>query len=522
MEKLKENFEQSKIQNQNLNNSVNNINTVIKPDHNIPKTIYYKRLCQKLILGNEVNQIPSKPKEINCITVSNKISQEENHSMDTHILKEMSTLPVHNDSKEDLNTTLVICESDVTPSDCELDSSLVNLNKHSEKGKENESSQLFSSELKQTVKSKKKLIIAPATIGIKNMSIKPLKCLEKSYNNTDVDIKTQPIIKESPEKKVLKSFSKNTMPICNKKHNLKCDSNSNNKLLLRTAEVDNKKLYISENKNKIPLINIEVEQYPFTRRKKIVEKNSNPQVPTKANESSCATFIQSSCDNDFNTTTKNVKCLSVNSINELSSPNYQNNQLKYKLLDNSQTNNSTKFSPSNNSKLNTSLKNINHLSFNDKRKSSSPLEQKSNLLESEMPITNNINNLTIFPLTNNSVKCSSESPSIEQLSTNKTDGPSINIEVEQGSIFKRSKRKVIMHLSSDSNKQEIKKGRRVQLITIKDHYSEPLPSFNGAIKTDIDVSKKSIHIEKVVESSSHFYVPTVKRRRTMNFSNSDP
>lgn len=217
-----------------------------------------------------------------------------------------------------------------------------------------------------------------------------------------------------------------------------------------------------------PSINIEVEQVPIRRKRVIIPKDNHFEITEvrKSFHMPCSNILS---DDEFNTSTKNVKCLFMNHKEKSSSSLTKNNQLKHKLS-----------------------------------------------------VDKHVGDLNKFTQSNDPNKNSTENTVIESCVINSTDVPSISIEVEQGSMFRRSsKRKVIMRSSSSDNKQEIKKGRRVELITIKNHYSQPLPSFNGAKKTEIDVSKNKVHIEKVVESSSRFYVPQVKRRRPMNFSNAD-
>ncbi|XP_022177980.1 uncharacterized protein LOC111039013, partial [Myzus persicae] len=233
---------------------------------------------------------------------------------------------------------------------------------------------------------------------------------------------------------------------------------------LSTDILCNQKLSTPEkiNQNKVSSINIEVEQFPIRRRKTVVGKDNNSIDLSNVRKHSCVTYLSSPINNEFNKSTENVD-----------------------------------------------------------REPSSPSQQKNNQSKCDFDTLTCANNITESKHLNNSFKSSSENIPVELSPTNKTVIPSINIEVEQGFIFRQSNaRKVIMRLTSD-DKQETKKGRHVQLITIKDHYSKPVPIFNGAKKTDIDVSTKSILTEKVVESSSHFYVPQVKRRRTMNFGSAD-
>lgn len=531
----------------NENKDDNFSSIVIQPNHNIPKTIYYKRLCQKLVQQNESKNI-LKHNENSTTTFSDKIPQSEKEELSNdNILKEMSSPSIHNISKDNLNSTLVICESDVTPSDCELDTTPVNPCENLKKGKENVLSESFFSDLKQPLKlKKKKLVIAPATIGVN----KTLNVVENSIKNKYLESKILSKKNELLEKQMAKPLNNTTLI---EEHSTnRCDSSG--KQLPTTDKIYNQKPLNSENNNQVPLVNIEVEQIPFRRKTvKLEKKDSSPPLAeikkssnapnihppvdyelnssiksikylpvkndeklsclskTKENKLKCQLPINpignftkslSSNDNNLTLSPKNVEPLSVNTEKKLSNSLEPNHPLKPKLPNVDLDCNLIKFSPHNDNDISTSIKNDKCLSVNKKKDLPTSLKE---LLPS-----------------NNSVKYSSKNKLVEPNSINNADMPSINIEVEQGSIFRRSNvRKVIMHSSSIDNKQDTKKGRRVQLITIKDHFSQPLPSFNGAKKIEIDVSKKSVHIEKVVESSSLFHVPQVKRRRTMNFSNAD-
>ena len=317
---------------------------------------------------------------------------------------------------------------------------------------------------------KKKIIISPATIGVQNIHNKTFKCATKLNQINNLASTTQCEIINSPEKQIIKSLNKDTLSLSTSINNNfpEHDPKTDNKLL-ETDILHNQQLFTSEKNNQIQSMNIEVEQFPIRRKKPVIEKDNNSLDLSNVRKRSCVTYISPSMNSEFNKSTENVK----------------------------------------------------YLSKNKDREPSSPFQQKTNQSKYNLDTIKYANNITESKHLNNSFESSSKNTSVVTNLTNKTEIPSINIEVEQGFIFRQSNaRKVIMHSTSD-DKQETKKVRRVQLITIKDHYSKPVPSFNGAKKTEIDVSKKSILIEKVVESSSHFYVPQVKRKRTMNFSSAD-
>lgn len=759
-EQIKNTVEKTKIINPSYDND-NIITTVIKPNVDVPKTIYYKRLCKKLAQQNvtiEYNKpMPQHTENTNTV---DKIIKDKNEELnyDENILKEMTTSLIHNESK-DINSTLVICESDITPSDCELDTTPVIQCENEEKDKENVSVKSFFSKLGQPAKSKKKLIISPCTIGVQNKHPKTFKKLNQINNLSSI---TQCENNNSPEKQIIKSLNKDTQSICvennipeynpttdnipltiessfQQKNNqstcnldtLKCvnditeskySSNSsksfskntlvetsptnktvtpsiNNKVeevpITRETNIiknddnnslnkfnediqsscllnkDQKTKYGSKTDNKLLLknnqiqsINIEVEQCPIRRRKAVIEKDESKLELSNVRKRPHSTYISPSNKNELIKSTENVKCLSINNNKESLSPfqqkinqstcnldtpkcasnitkaqhskNSNKSSSKNTLVETSSKNKTaipsinieveqvpiirktsvikkdnntlnkfnkvtqpsgllnkdhkTKYDSKTDNKLlstdklhdqklfsyekqnqipsvnieveqfpirrrksvkekdnnslvlsnvkknfhitctsplmknefNKSTENVKCLSMNNNNKEpSSPSQQKNSLATCDLDTHKYANNVTESKHSNNSYKSSSKNIPIETSPTNKTFIPSVNIEVEQGFIFKQSNaRKVIMHSTFD-DKQGTKKGRRVQLITIQDHYSNPVPSFNGAKKTDIDVSNKSILTEKVVESSSHFFVPQVKRRRTMNFGSAD-
>jgi len=577
----------SKTLNQ-YNNDLKNIS--IKPNNDIPKTIYYKRLCEKLIQQNETVQLQNKkPKEIKkcskIIIDDNMILHNKNEKCNSNNntikeKKEMATPLILNESEENLNSTLVICESDVTPNGHELDTISVIQCEHPKKGKENISSDMLFSNLKKSTNLKKKMIITPTTISVQNVLNETMKYTEdfnKSINLNSNNIKCK--ISNSLDNQLMNNDNKNIQSTFVKEHNTKNYSELDNKPLLTTDIICNQKSS-TRNNNQISTKNIEVEQVPI--RSKIVEIKNNIPALTKKRKS-YITCLNSSNDHKSNMPIKNVKCLSINKEKLSTSLSEEmNNQLEHKLstinnvdfknciqsddfVQNSTNEKSfvvntctpipsisieveqiparrktvilksicdiiptrirksrvTCLSSSNDYKSNMSIKNIKSLSMNNEKPSTCLSEEMNDQLEHKLPTINNINNFKNVTQSDDSVQNSSKNKSLEKNLVDKSDMPSISIEVEQGLVFKRSNaRKVIIH-SSSKIKQEKNRGRRVQLITIKDHYSQPLPSFNGAKKTEIDVSKKSVHIGKVVESSSHFYVPQVKRRKTINLSNAD-
>lgn len=275
------------------------------------------------------------------------------------------------------------------------------------------------------------------------------------------------------------------------------------------------------------------------RKRSVIEKENNICTPIRLRKSACNSYFSSSNDNDVNMSTKYVKCASMNNEKESSSPPKQkhsqskNEPYKYIKCDSTDDKRISTLDIISKQKSSTSENNSNiqSMKIEDLEDIKDKIIKQIEVVGKEYnnKISANVKNpQSVAGLSSsndnefNLLICSSKDTEIETFVAEKTGAPSISIEVEQGSIFKHSSaRRVILHPSCYKKKEEVKKGRRVQLITIKDHYSKPLPSFNGAKKTEIDVSKKSIHTEKVVESSSCFYIPQIKRRRTMNFGNSD-
>jgi len=761
-EQIKNTVEKTKILNPNDNND-NIITTVIKPNVDVPKTIYYKRLCQKLAKQNiTIEYKKPMPQHTENTSTIDKIIKDKNEELnyDENILKEMTTSLIHNESK-DINSTLVICESDVTPSDCELDTTPVIQCENEEKDKENVSVKSFFSKLGQSAISKKKLIISPCTIGVQNKHPNTFKNAKNLNQINSLSSITQCENNNSPGKQIIKSLNKNTQSICVENNILEYNSTTDNKPLtiespsqqnnnqstcnldtlkcvnniteskhssnssksfskntlvekiptnkIITPSINNeveqvpitretnviknddnnslnkfnedtqiscllnkdqKTKYDSKTDNKLLLknnqiqsINIEVEQFPIRRKKAVIEKDNSKLALSNVRKRPHGTYMSPSNKNELIKSTENIKCLSMNNNKESSSPSQQkinqstcnldnpkgaNNITKSQhsknsnkssskntLVETSPTNKTAKpsinieveqvpiirktnvikkdnntlnkfnkatqsscllnkdykskydskidnkllstdklhdqklssyekqnqipsvnieveqfpirrrksvkekdnnglvlsnvrehshvtcTSPLIKSEFNKSTDNVKYLSMNNNKESSSPSQQKNSQATCDLDIHKCANNVTESKHSNNSCKSSYKNIPVETSPTNKVGVPSVNIEVEQGFIFKQSNaRKVIMHSTFD-DKQGTKKGRRVQLITIQDHYSNPVPSFNGAKKTDIDVSNKSIVTEKVVESSSHFFVPQVKRRRVMNFGSAD-
>lgn len=688
----------SEVLNENDYDDITNI--IIQPNHDIPKTIYYKRLCEKLIKQNETNSC--KNKTLKCIENSNtEIIQDKHEFINNNMLKETGSHVSHNDSLHHLNSTLVICESDVTLSECELDTTPINNFENLKKSKNNITFKSFSPELKQPKNLNKNMVLNSTTKKIQNLSNDTFKCVEKLKENENLELKIINKISVSPETKIIKYQNKDDQSTVIKEHDIKYSLIENDEIPLETNEIHNKNVFTPNKINQIPSINIEVEQIPCKKKKVVTEKNNATvkvakviessrlsclsssevnncnmstkhvknlsdnekelsSIPKQGNNqlelpvdhcvdgfkkfaqlkdtvinSSTSTAVETSLankinipfinievdqvpmrrkrvvvlkDNDFeeninkllhvtssnpstdsehNVLTKNAKHPPINKKKELSSPITQNiNYFDGKIPDNNNINSYKKCTQSNNTvigspkntapetsladkigtpsinikveqvpirrkrviipkdnnfeitevrksfhmpcsnlssddEFNTSSKNVKCLFMNHKEKTSSSLT-KNNQLKHKLPVDKHVGDLNKFTRSNDPNKNSTENTVIDPCVINSTDVPSISIEVEQGSMFRHSStRKVIMRSSSLDNKQEIKKGRRVELITIKNHYSQPLPSFNGAKMTEIDVSKNKVHIEKVVESSSRFYVPQVKRRRPMNFGNAD-
>lgn len=647
--KIYSTVDSSKELNQNDDNSIINI---VHPNHNIPKTVYYKRLCRKLVSQNETvksHNIMPKQIEDSYTNNSNKITLDKNEDLknDSDISKEIATPQMHNDPIENLSSTSVPCKSDVISNDCKFNNTPISPIGQCEKpeiGKENTSSPLFFSRLKNPLKLKRKMVISPATIGVQNSSNKTLKSLEKLNRNKIIDPDTHCIINNSPENKTIETLIKDTQPTLIDEHKYTViDSKTDDKLHPTTNQELSQHLSTTVKNDQI--LAMEIETVPVSLK---TEKMVNSLAVTKLKESSSIVCKQLSIDNEYGNSIKCVKLPRGNkkkssgklpasiTCEQLSPDNEYDKSIK---SEKSSTKNENKSigkvsSPipskqhSTDCEFDKSIKYVKSPSYN-KKKSSSSSQQSSNS-EPKLSVTEDVCNSIILTEPNSSIKSCATNKSSETSIFNKTSvnieveqipfktrtvkilkdsntlkliktrecsrvncknplvdsefnmsnkliknstmsyenelillepgknqlehnssnlnhksdllefsqlnsplknksdetslgkNTSINIEVEQGSIFRRSNsRKVITHSSVDHDKTETKKGRRVQLITIQDHYSQPLPSFNGAKKKEIDVSKNSIHIEKVVESSSLFYIPQVKRRRTINFGNAE-
>ncbi|XP_029342091.1 phosphatidylinositol 3-kinase 1-like [Acyrthosiphon pisum] len=631
---------------------IHNESKDIKSNIDIPKTIYYKRMCQKLAQQNDT--IDSKKKMSQQIVNTNtgdKITQYKNEELnkDENTFKEMSTSLIHNESKDIINSTLVICESDITPSDCELDTTPITVtclspsidnefNKSIENDKclsVNNEREYSSPSQQKTNQSKCNLDTLKCTNNItesrflnnacrsssKNISIEtsPIsKTVLSSINN--IEVKQVPITRKTNAKQRdnnnLNKSDKAAHSSCIKDYKKKYDSKTDDKQL-STDILHNQKLCTYDNKKQTSSVNIEVEQIPFIRKTKVLENDNNTLNRfKKVTRESCVKDYKKKYDSKTDNkqlstdTLHNQKCCTYDNKKQTSSVDIEVEQLpflrKTKVSENDNNtlnrfkkvtqescvkdhknkygsktddkqlsidilcnqklstcekinqnkvpsinidveqfpikrrktvkekdNNSIALSnvrkpsyvtyttSSIDNEFNKSTENVKCLPVNNEREYSSPFQQKNNRSTCNLDTVKCKNSITESEQLNNSCINSSKNTSIETSPTNKTMIPSINIEVEQGSIFRHSNaRKVIIRSTSD-DKQETKNGRHVQLITIKDHYSKPMSSFNGAKKIEIDVSKKSFLIEKVVESSSHFYVPQAKKRRAMNFSSSD-
>lgn len=645
-ELINDSIENSKVLNQNTNNFTN---IVIKPDNDIPKTVYYKRMYQKLVQQNETSNFKHKmPIQKENNRSSKNINQYKSEGFNNDNIFIETPLD-HNESKENCNSTLIIVESDVTLSECEIDTTTP------------------VTEYGNPKKVKKNVCLeslTPAIISDQNMSNKTLKCISNLKGTDKVDSKIQHYVSNLPENKIIESLNENTESICIEKCNAKDNLKPDNEQFILTDIVHKQK---STNFDEIPSINNEIKQIPNIQKNIAIENKNNNLELTEEKPSSCVTCINSSLDNKLNKSINNIKSVSIKNEQELSSFCKQNknksNDIANKSFKNAITGTSftdqtcksfinieveqfpikrkrTVIKKDNNStlplitmkksshdtcinslmdsKLNISTKNVKKLSINDEKEVFSSFKQNNSASECKLPIIMHVNNLT---QSDEPIKCSLKNTIIETNFVDKTDKPfynieveqipfkrksvvrekgnntrtiltenkksscvthinslidnkcnvltknikclpvnnekesfnsskhisnkseynspilqkktieknavkktdlSIDINVEQGSKFKQSNvRTVLLHSNPEDNKQETKKGRRIQLITIKNHYSQPSPSFNGAKKKEIDVSQKSIHIEKEVESSSLFYIPQVKRRRTMNFSNND-
>lgn len=637
----------------NQNDDDYNIINIVHPNNNIPKTVYYKRLCQKLVSQNKTvksHNIMPKNIENSYTNNSNKITLDKNEDLknDSDISKRISTPQLHNDPIENLSSTSVVCKFDVISNDCKFNDTLISPIVQCEKpenGKENTSSPLFFSRLKNPLKLKKKMVISPATIGVQNSPNKTLKSVEKLNKNVDSD--TNCIINTLLENKTMETLTKDTQPTIIDEHkNTAINSKTDVKLHPTTNKVLEKHLSVTLKNDQILSMEVETAPVSLKNHAKTVKMDNSLGV-TKLKESSSIVSKQLSIDNEYD---NSVICVESPRVNEkisgklpssithkqLSADNKCGISMKSEKLSikNESRSIGKVSSPtpskqhSTNCEFDKSIKYVK--SPNNVKKSSSSSQQSNNPSEHKLSVTKDVCNSTIltepnnaiknyttnksyetsifnktsvnieveqipfktravkilkdsntlaltkirersrvdcknlsvdneFKMSNNHIKNSTmsyenelisleqrknqlghKSPSLNHKNDlveisylnssleNKSDktslanNTSINIEVEQGSIFRRSNsRKVITHSSYDHDKIETKKGRRVQLITIQDHYSEPLPSFNGAEKKEIDVSKNSIHIEKVVESSSLFYIPQVKRRRTINFGNAE-
>ncbi|XP_050431330.1 uncharacterized protein LOC126839921 [Adelges cooleyi] len=514
--------------NENLYSS----NVVIQPNQNVPKTIFSQRMYQKLTKTNEIAQESTTTAIFNF---KDDIGKNKDNIVQHNTPEDVAASSNKNISIEDPNSTLVICDSDLTQSDCENELPSANLSTSSLKDKENVLLGSIFSKLKQPIKSKKRMVIAPATIGVNNLS--------KPINSSKIEQLSSKAIKNTlPKSASIVEDNKNIQQSCVVKNTPHCGENKNklNSTVVRpkflsdnicspNIKSDSKcheLLRTNANNNQLPSVNIEVEQVPIIRKRTVVERSPRSQViATTRKSSSIVNTSQSTSNVNISQSTSNVRRVSVNEENK-SSPHSQGIATKRKsssIVNTSQSSsnvrqvsvkeeNETIRTPQSKNQVyqNASTK-IGHT-----RKSTSTECDGLNSSKKPTPVKYSYNSPVIRTSVGNNDK-------ITAIPTDKTDEPSINIEVEQGTIFQRSKRRVIARTDSEltEHNQELKKGRRVKLITIQDHCSKPLKSFNGAKKTDIDVSKKSVLIEKVVESSSHFYVPPVKRKRPINFSSAD-
>lgn len=630
-----------------LNQNEINITNIVHPNCNIPKTVYYKRLCQKLTSQNETikcNNMTSGQIENSSTNISNKIKLDGN---DSNILKEIATPLIHNDSIKNHCSKLVICKSDVIPNDCTFDNTPNVQCEKPENGKENTSSPSFFAKLKSPSKFKRKMVISPATIGVQNLPNIAQKNVEKVNERKSINSGIQCTTNNSPQNKTIDTSLKDTQPkLINRHKDTMIDSKTNDKILPTMDRVLDQHLPISVNNDQI--LPMDIETAPVSLKNKVTTgKMDNFVAVTKLKESSPITCKQLSINNEFNNSFECVESPTENknkSLRKLSSSNTCKQLSNNSEYDKSMRCEKSSIKNENKSLVKVSLpisskhltdyecdKSIKHVkSHHNEKKSSSSSQLSNNQLEHKLSVIKDVCNPTKLIESNDSIKSQTKNILCETSSDNKTsinieveqipfktrtvkilkdcntlpptkmrecsrvscknssdnnefnmsnkcienvtmcnenelisseqkknqpehklpalnhksdsaeftelnsslkskseetslaNNTSINIEVEQGSIFRRSNsRKVITHSSFEHNKIETKKGRRVQLITIKDHCSQPLPSFNGAKKKEIDVSKNSIHIEKVVESSSLFYIPQVKRRRTINFSNAE-
>lgn len=598
--------ENSKILNQNNNNFTN---IVIKPNDDIPKTIYYKRMYQKLIQPNETSDFNHKIPIEKYNHSNNNKTQDKYEEFNNDNISNIIPLD-HNESKENFNSTLIIVESEVS-SDHETNiPTPVSKCENPEKVQENIS-----------IKS-----LTPTTIGVENMPHKTLKCVSNLNEINNINSKIHHI-SNLPENKIIESLNVNSESICTNECYTKDNLKSDNEQFVLVDIVHKQK---STNFDEISPINNEVKKIPSIQ-KPIEIENTNNNLKLTENKTSCTTCINPLISNKLNKSNNDNKCASINNEKELSSlckqKKNESNDIAKSItekscsgqtcksfinidveqipirkkrtvikIDNSTSPLITKKKSSHVTCINSLMdNNLNVSNKNIKKKVSNSFNQNIGQSECKLPIMH-VNNLpqsddliinetncisktdkpsynieveqipfkrklvvvekinvektlnekknshvthinslgnnekALFNSSkqiNNKSHCDSsivnlQKKTIEKNAVKNTDLLSINIEVEQGAIFRQSnKRKVIMHSNSQNSKQETKKGRRIQLITIKNHYSQPAPSFNGAKKKEIDVSQKSIHIEKEVESSSQFYIPQVKRRRTMNFSSND-
>ncbi|XP_050526041.1 uncharacterized protein LOC126896909 [Daktulosphaira vitifoliae] len=445
----------------------------IIPNKDIPKTIYYKRLCQKLIQNNTKDTLKNVASQNSTLVekIDNNYNIKKPHMIqeddlittNTNITLEEFSMST-DASKANPNSTLVICESDVTHSDGEINTSVVSSSFTSENGKQNTSESFFS-KLKQPIRSKNKIVITPATIGVKN------SCETIKYDEKD-QLPLETLKNTNTELNILKNDKHLYDTYRNSSIDDKSITNRNFTSPSKTniSEISNTPNLVE---NQIPSINIEVEQVPIFRKRTVRVKN----VFSPGSIKSESTLITPDSSQSVVHKTSNMKYLSV--VND-----------------------------SNSDLSDSSLKNS--------------AARKKYTIENKLNKEKLHGDLKITKLLQYSVNKLSTSNDVIDLK--KISEPSINIEVEQGRNFKRFKRKVIVcHNNNNLNEknQDIKKGRRVKLITIQDHCSKTLTSFNGAKKTEIDVSKNLVQSGKVVESSSHFYVPQLKRKRTICFGNAD-
>ncbi|VVC33285.1 Hypothetical protein CINCED_3A003409 [Cinara cedri] len=490
----------------------------IQPDKNIPKTVYYKRLCHKFAMENKINEFKNKNSKEN---EKDKIITDKKYptlELETETHAKRTTEDNNSCKPEDQieNKDLIVNEF--------TDKNIMNTvhckplyQKFDEENETIEFENKKPEEIDKIITDKKnedlnlKLNVYQKQIEVINNSGKP-----ENLNIPKTVFCQRPCQKFDNENKSIEFENKNIEEIdeiiANKKTsavNLEIETHSKrttediNNSSKSEDQIENKDLtVVFTDKNIMNTVYCKPLYQKFDKENEPIEfENKKPEEIDK--------IITDKKNEDINLRL-NVYQKQIEVINNSDKPENQN-----EINDDFTTN----IQPNKNisktvcyQRLCQKLDKVNEtIKFENKKP-----EEIDKIITNK--ITEDKNELNNINKSIHQYNPMSDKSSETSLNTSESNQLPVHFEVEHGALFRNSrKRKVIMLSTSDDNKPITRKGRRVKLITIKNNYSQPIPSFNGAKKTEIDFSKNSIHIEKVVESSSLFYIPQVKKRRTMNF-----